>query len=186
MADFVETRKAMEHMVQEDSKEISVKEFEQVLQEHEQFLQNGGGGGHWETLYITNLIFGVYQGINTNVEGKQAQLFFKKLTKVDLQNISLSYANCSAVYAPDKSWVYADLEGSLFIDSYLENCSFENADLQAVDFSRSKMQNCNFRNADLRGTDFENCDMTGADLRGATIDNKTSFKNAIMENVLRD
>lgn len=186
MADFVETRKAMERMVQKDSKEISVKDFEKLLKEHEQFLQNGGGGGHWETLYITNLIFGVYRGIDNNIEGKQAQLFFKKLTNIDLQNIDLSYANCSAVYAPEKNWNNADLEGSLFIDSYLKDCSFENADLQATDFSRSKMQNCNFRNADLSGTDFENCDMTGADLRGANIDDKTSFKNAIMENVLKD
>jgi uncharacterized protein YjbI with pentapeptide repeats len=188
MADnFDETRDSMKNLVQE-AKPVLNKEFDELLLEHDMFLQNGGAGGHWATFYIKNLIFGVYKGINTEdiKTGKQAKLCFKNLQEVNLAEIRLPYADCAAVYAIKKDWNGADLEGSLFIDSILNDCNFDQADLYATDFSRSQMRNCSFRGANLVNTDFEDCDLTGADFRGAKIDPSTSFKNAILKDAKMD
>ena len=183
MSELLETYQAMQRLVKEESKRISVEEFETVLRDHDKFLQNGGAGGQWRTYYIKNLIYGVYAGPTSVSEGKQAKLSFKKMAALDLRGIALPYADCASLHAPNQEWTAADLEGSLLIDSWLDNCSFESADLYAVDFSRSLMQNCNFRGASLIGVDFENCDLRGADFSEAQIDESTSFKNAMLENV---
>lgn len=188
MADnFDETRDSMKHLV-EEAKPILTKEFDEILLDHDMFLQNGGAGGHWATFYIKNLIFGVYKGVNTdNIKGgKQAKLCFKNMQEVDLMHIRLPYADCAAIYAVKKDWSGADLEGSLFIDSILNNCSFDKADLYATDFSRSEMRNCSFKGTSLVNADFEDCDLTGSDFRGAKIDQSTSFKNAILKNAKMD
>lgn len=188
MADnFDETRQSMKSLV-EEAKPILTKEFEEILLNHDMFLQNGGAGGHWATFYIKNLIFGVYKGVNTDdiKEGKQAKLGFKNLQEVGLERIRLPYADCAAVFAIRKNWQNADLEGCLFIDSILNDCVFDQADLYAADFSRSEMRNCSFRGANLIKTDFEDCDLTGADFRGAKIDASTNFKNALLKNAKMD
>ena len=188
MADnFEETRQSMKNLV-EEAKPILGQEFEEILLDHDIFLQNGGAGGHWATFYIKNLIFGVYKGVNTdNIKGgKQAKLCFKSLQEISLEEIRLPYADCAAVYAIKKNWNNADLEGCLFIDSILNNSSFEQTDLYAADFSRSEMRHCSFKGANLSKTDFEDCDLTGADFRGAMIDATTSFKNAILTDAKLD
>jgi uncharacterized protein YjbI with pentapeptide repeats len=189
MATFEETRQTMRELALR-AKKISESEFEEKMELHHQFLNENGAGGRWETFYIDNLIFGVYT--NTNVSNdqvmrdKQANLCFYNLNDIDLLGIRLQYANCAGVKAEAKSWNEADLEGSLFIDSVLPNCSFQYADLYAVDFSRSDMRNCNFRGASLIQTDFENCDLSGCDFRGAQMDNTTKFKGAILNDALFD
>ncbi|MDX2303113.1 MAG: pentapeptide repeat-containing protein [Microscillaceae bacterium] len=178
------TRLAMKQMVLE-SQPISIEEFNKVLEAHDTFLLYGGAGGVWETFYIKNMIFGVYRGPNP-AQGTQAKLGFHDLREIQLTGIVLPYADCSAILCLDKNWSRADLEGSLFIDSILNNCSFQDSDLYGADFSRSEMKHCNFRGANLLKTDFENCDLSGSDFRGAKIDQSTLFKNAILENVLMD
>jgi len=187
MADFTKTQKAVKNSVRE-AKLMTKDKFEEILKKHQEFLQAGGAGGYWETFYIKNLIFGTYkQDTNQNeVPDTQAKLSFHNLRDIDLEEIVLPYANCASINADSKNLQGADLEGSLFIDSIFNNSSFDEADLYAADFSRSEMRYCTFRGANLVKTDFENCDLTGADFRGATIDDSTLFKNAIMDNVLRD
>lgn len=182
-ANFEETLKEMNKLVL-GSSEISKEQFEQILATHEQFLLNGGAGGRWETFYIKNLIFGVYQ--HQGKTEQQAMLNFKNLKNMELENIKLPYANCSGVMCKDKSWAGSDLEGCLFVDSVLTNCSFENCDLSAADFSRSDMRNCNFKGAILNHTDFERCDLTGADFRGAKMISTALFKNTILAQTLMD
>jgi uncharacterized protein YjbI with pentapeptide repeats len=189
MATFEETRQTMRELVLKANK-ITVAEFEEKIEQHNQFLNGGGAGGYWETFYIENLIFGTYLGISAIVDqplrDKQANLCFYDLNDIDLLGIRLQYANCAGVKAEAKSWNEADLEGSLFIDSVLPNCSFQYADLYAADFSRSDMRNCNFRGASLVQTDFENCDLSGCDFRGAQIDPTTKFKGAILRDAIFD
>jgi uncharacterized protein YjbI with pentapeptide repeats len=188
MTEFEETREGMRQLVLK-SKIMESAEFAVILANHQKFLESGGAGGHWQTFYIKNLIFGVYQGAGTNNEkvlNNQAKINFRNLWEIDLQGIRLQYADCVGILAEDKSWAEADLEGTLFIDSILNNCSFQNADLFACDFSRSEMRNCDFRGASLIQADFENCDLTGADFRGAKIDQTTKFKGAILTDALKD
>lgn len=181
---FENTRKVMKEMVLQ-AKTISSDEFRKILVQHEKFMESGGAGGRWETFYIENLIFGAYRGASGS-DGKQAKLGFHNLQEIDLQGISLSYSDCAAIHCIEKSWENADLEGCLFIDSILNQCSFTQADLYAADFSRSELRNCNFQRASLIRTDFEDCDLSGSDFRGAQIDDSTLFKNAIMQDVLMD
>ncbi|MCU0444026.1 MAG: pentapeptide repeat-containing protein [Microscillaceae bacterium] len=189
MANFEETRQTMRELVLKANK-ISSAEFEEKIELHHQFLNEGGAGGYWETFYIDNLIFGTYMGITTsndqNLRDKQANLCFYDLNDIDLLGVRLQYANCAGIKAEAKSWNEADLEGSLLIDSVLPNCSFQYADLYAADFSRSDMRNCDFRGASLIETDFENCDLSGCDFRGAQIDHTTKFKNAILRDAIFD
>lgn len=160
---------------------IDQETFLELLARHDEFLATGGAGGHWQTFYLSNLIFGVYRndpGINPG--GKQMVLNFYDLSALSLQEISLAYANCAGILCQESNWDKADLEGSLFIDSILNNCSFAQADLYAADFSRSEMRACNFRGANCLHTDFENCDLTGSDFRGAKTNAHTSFKGAVL------
>jgi uncharacterized protein YjbI with pentapeptide repeats len=181
---FEETRKAMKETVL-NAENLSQEDFLDMLENHEKFLSSGGAGGRWETFYIDHLTFGVYKDAEGE-QGKQAHLSFRDLSALHLEGISMPYGNCAAILCVGKNWEGSDLEGCLLIDSILNDCNFQNADLYAADFSRSEMRNCDFRGASLIKADFENCDLTGADFRGAQIDDSTSFKNAMMDNVLRD
>ncbi len=186
MSSFEQTRQAMKEMIC-TAPVLSEEAFGEILVQHHIFLEHGGAGGYWETFYIKNLIFGVYRQSNPNEpKGEQAKLSFNNLKEINLAGISLSYADCAGVYAPQCHWTEADLEGSLFVDSILNGCSFQKADLYAADFSRSDMRNCDFRGASLLKTDFENCDLSGSDFRGCQIDRRTRFKNAILVGVKRD
>lgn len=187
MSKLQETIHAMKQQVRENSKSLTQVDFLEIVDLHFLFLQNGGAGGRWETLYVKNLIFGIYQGTDTKDKlGQQAKLSFKNLSNLNLQKLQLIYADFSAVFAEKQNWSHSDLEGCLFTDAILNESYFANTDLQAADFSRSEMKYCNFRGANLSGTDFENCDLTGSDFRETITDEKTSFLNAITKDIIKD
>ncbi|NJL13884.1 MAG: pentapeptide repeat-containing protein [Microscillaceae bacterium] len=180
MSDFAQVRESMRQLVQM-SRPIERETFEELLCQHDTFLATGGAGGHWQTFYLSNLIFGVYRNdLDLSPAGKQMVLNFYDLSALSLHEISLAYANCAGLLCQGGNWERADLEGSLFIDSILNNCSFAQADLYAADFSRSEMKACDFRAANCCHTDFEDCDLTGSDFRGAKADALTSFKGAVL------
>ncbi|HAI76165.1 MAG TPA: hypothetical protein DCM08_07935 [Microscillaceae bacterium] len=182
---FDETRAAMIQLVKNAS-EISADEFWDKHAQHQQFLLQGGAGGRWNTYYIKDLIFGVYDlNLDKAIAELQLQLSFKDLRQLDLRRISMMYANCSGVLASGQNFSEANLEGSLFTDSMLNQVIFRKANLQGADFSRSEMSGCDLREACLWHTDFENCDLTGTDLRGAQMNEHTSFKNAILADVIQ-
>lgn len=187
MSGLQETIAEMKRQVRENSKSLTQSEFQKMIDLHLLFLQNGGAGGRWETLYVKNLIFGLYQGVDgKDKNGTQAKLSFKNLEQLSLQNLQMIYADFSGVLAENQNWKNSDLEGCLFTDSILNGSSFVNSDLQAVDFTRSEMKNCDFREADLSGVDFENCDLTGSDFRKIIKNEKTSFLNAITKDIIKD
>lgn len=182
---FDETRAAMIQLVKNAS-EISAEEFWDKHAQHQQFLLQGGAGGRWNTYYIKDLIFGVYDlNLDKAIAELQMQLSFKDLRQLDLRGVSLMYANCSGALASGQNFSEANLEGTLFTDSMLNQTIFRQANLQGVDFSRSEMRSADLRDACLWYTDFENCDLTGADLRGAQTNELTSFKNAILAEVIQ-
>lgn len=166
---------------------LAKEEFLQIMAQHDVFLENGGAGGSWQTFFINNLIFGVYQApVNKKIPGKQAKLGFYNLQNLDFRGISLPYADCAAILSESQCWDGADLEGSLFVDSLLQGSSFRGADLWGVDFSRSELQNCDFREARLHQADFQDCNLSGSDFRGAVLDAQTQFKDAILDQVRMD
>lgn len=166
---------------------LSQEEFLEIMAQHDLFLEHGGAGGSWQTFFINNLIFGVYQSPgNKKIPGKQAKLGFHKLQGLPLRGVSLPYADCAAILSEGQNWEGADLEGSLFIDSILQGSSFRGADLWGVDFSRSDLQNCDFREARLQKVDFQDCNLSGSDFRGAVLDANTQFKDAILDQVRMD
>jgi uncharacterized protein YjbI with pentapeptide repeats len=174
---FEKTRQNVHTLVQE-AKPIDEKTFEQKCLDHLKFLEKGGAGGHWQTFYIDDLIFGSYRHEGEANQELQASFVFQDLSAMRLSGVRLPYANCATISAQATDWSHADLEGTLFIDSLLNSCSFEYADLTNADFSRSEMKFCSFRGANLRDTDFENCDLTGANFEFAYIDETTKFKGA--------
>lgn len=178
-----ETTRQNVHKLLEQANPIEEQTFEEKCMNHLKFLEKGGAGGHWETFYITDLIFGNYRhegDVNTDL---QAHFAFRDLSQMPLSGVRLSYSNCATISCQASDWSHADLEGALFIDSLLNSCSFEYADLTGADFSRSEMKYCSFRGANLHNTDFENCDLTGSDLEFAHVDETTKFKGAILTGV---
>ncbi len=178
---FEQTRRNVQEMVQKVPA-IDIQKFEERCLHHLKFLETGGAGGHWETFYINDLIFGAYRHTGEANQDYQANFVFQDLSQMRLSGLRLPYSNCATILCQAADWSHADLEGALFIDAILNSCSFEYADLCAADFSRAELKYCSFRGANLRNTDFENCDLTGADLEFAHIDETTKFKNAILTN----
>jgi uncharacterized protein YjbI with pentapeptide repeats len=178
---FETTRQNVYKLVQE-AKPIDEKIFDEKCLQHLKFLEKGGAGGHWDTFYITDLIFGTYRHEGDAPKDLQASFVFFNLSDMRLSGMRLPYSNCATIHCQAADWSHADLEGTLFIDSILNSCSFEYADLTSADFSRSEMKYCSFRGANLHNTDFENCDLTGADFEFAHIDETTKFKGANLTN----
>ena len=178
---FEQTRAKVRELVFR-AQSIDIKKFEEICLRHMKFLETGGAGGSWKTYYINELIYGAYQHEGSPNTDLQASFFFYDLSVMPLSGIRLQYSNCATILCQAADWSHADLEGTLFIDSILNSCSFEYADLYAADFSRSEMKYCNFRGANLHKADFEDCDLTGADFENARIDDTTNFKGAILVN----
>lgn len=166
----------------EGSSPISSKEWQEILEDHQQFLETGGSGGNWET-YLTDggLVFGVYLGA-TGKEGEQAHLEHKNLEGQNLRNLQLPYANLLGVLCKNQDLSGANLSYCLLTDSVFDNTNFEGANLDGADFSRSSLRNCNFRKAILKKVDFENCDLSGSDFTGASLEG-SRFPGAKLENV---
>lgn len=171
-------------ILREASSPMNLEKFNEIIKEHNKFLNSGGAGGHWQTFITGGIILGVYLDAKGS-EGDQAKLSHENLEKLNLEGIVLTYADISGVLCRNQNLKGADLTGSLLTDSDFSGTNFEEANLTNADFSRSKMIGCNFRNANFTGTDLENVDLSDSDLRGAIFEG-TSFKNTIMNNVMKD
>lgn len=175
--------------LRESAEPMTQEEFDIKFEEHYKFIKSGGAGGSWQT-FVTEggmkrgLILGIYLGAQGS-EGEQLKLSHKNLEKLQLENISLTYADLVGVLCRNQNFKNTDLTGSLSTDSDYSGSSFERANLSNADFSRSKMINSNFRETDLTNTDMEDVDLTGSDLRGAMLDG-TKFKNTLLKDVISD
>lgn len=164
-------------------------DFIAALAAHEQFIGSGGGGGHWETMVThdsleTGVVFGVYLGAK-GTAGEQADLGHQLLEGLQLQAVSLPFADLTGCVCLHQDFSQADLRGSLCIDADFTGTRFNQARLARADFSRSELAGCDFREADLTNADFENANLTGADLRGALMAS-TRFTGAVLDRVLKD
>lgn len=163
---------------------LQASEFEQIIVEHQQFLNSGGTGGEWQIIAIQGRALGVYKG-KQHKEGKQAILDMRKFTPaLILHQLQLPYSSWCGVFAEDQDFSEADLLGSIMTDANFEQASFSDANLENVDFSRSNLKGASFLNANLSGADFENCNLEGADFRGAIMDG-SQFKGAVLKDVRR-
>ncbi|MHA1378559.1 MAG: pentapeptide repeat-containing protein [Candidatus Helarchaeota archaeon] len=167
---------------------LTQDDFDELLKEHHKFISSGGAGGNWKS-WVTDekkgVVFGQYLGPEGN-EGRQMDLSYNNLEKINLKSVSLTYANLVGVLCRNQNLKKIDLTGSLCIDSDFSRTDFEGANLTKVDFSRSNMNRCILRNANLTDTDFENTDLTDADLTGAIVTSGTSFKGTILKDAKKD
>lgn len=98
----------------------------------------------------------------------------------DLSNEDFSYAIFEPTPPHSESRMFpnftgANLKGSTFKGSTLNDCNFRMANLQNVDLSEAKIQSANFREADLRHASFKGTlavglDFSNADLRDSNFE----------------
>jgi hypothetical protein len=145
----------------------------ELLAQHAEFIESGGGGGRWETMVTTadpevGVVFGVYLGPKT-ASGRQASLAHSRLEGLDFRAVQLPYADLCGSFGRRQDLTGANLAGSLLVDSDFAGAIFDGADLSGADLSRAELMGCSFRGANLRGADLEKADLTGADLTGADL-----------------
>ncbi|WP_457559691.1 pentapeptide repeat-containing protein [Candidatus Harpocratesius sp.] len=167
--------------IAESSTAVTTQEFRQILQKHQEFIRNGGGGGQWQTMNINGVILGIYLG-KKEIKG-QAVLNNRKLDQLKLVGISLPYANLVGILAEGMNWHKINLNHSLITDSMLKDTCFDDATCIGTDFSRSDLRNCSFKNANLKYADFENCNLMGADFTNANLKH-ARFPGANLVNVI--
>ena len=166
-----------------NSKPVSQSQLEQILEKHFDFLSAGGAGGEWQTILVKGLVLGLYNTTFEVKDGEQATFERANLSKVEMANREMPFANFCGVYKEEGDFQNTNLSYCLFTDSFLEGADFRSANLQNADFSRANLRFANFQNANLQGVDFENCDLSGADFRNANLFN-SRFPGANLENVL--
>jgi uncharacterized protein YjbI with pentapeptide repeats len=165
------------------SKPISKKKLDQIIEKHLDFLSAGGAGGEWQTILVDGLVVGLYNIPLDVKEGEQATFERANLSKIELANKEIPFANFCGAYKEKGDFSNANLSYCLFTDSLLEGADFHNSNLQSTDFSRANLRGANFQNANLQGVDFENCDLTGADFRNTKLKN-ARFPGANLEDIL--
>ncbi|MEM7103532.1 MAG: pentapeptide repeat-containing protein [Bacteroidota bacterium] len=181
-ADTSKLNPSLMHQLAASSSPLTADEIKTILRQHHVFLESGGGGGHWETLSVANLVMGFYRGPKATA-GEQASFERKHLAKaLSFEDAIMPYASFCGCYSPGVSFAGANLSNCLFTDAVLENALFTAAKLRGSDFSRAILRQADFREADLRSCDFENCDLRGADFRGAMLEG-SRFPGALLEDV---
>lgn len=159
-------------------------ELQELLNQHQAFLDAGGAGGRWERLHVSGIPMNLYMG--GSGEGEQLKLAMK-LIDADcnlLKAANMAYADLAGAMMENVNFSGCTLDGSLLTDGFFSNASFENASLRGVDFTGADFTDANFRGADLTNADFEIANCTGADFTGANLTGAT-FKGAELKNVKR-
>lgn len=163
-------RYGMMKVLRESAPRVSQKEWVETMKQHVLFLENGGGGGKWQTVSVgegpAGTVLAIYLGPKTST-GAQASFMNKSIEGLPLKGANLSYSNMVGARAQKQNFDGANLQGICATDADFSGSSFKHADLRGADFSRSLMTGCDFTGATLEGdvdrenVDFENADMTG-------------------------
>ena len=140
-------------------KKISREELNEMLVQHELWLNNEGG----EQLNLED------------VDLRDVDLRYADLRRADLRRANLRYANLR--YADLRS---ADLRSANLINADLGNANLRYAnlryanlryaDLRSADLGNANLRYADLRNADLRYADLRNADLRSADLRSANLE----------------
>ncbi|MHA1646306.1 MAG: pentapeptide repeat-containing protein [Promethearchaeota archaeon] len=193
-SDYSDVDKQYMRAAAEQSDSISLTEWKKILSDHLEFLNQGGGGGDWQTMNLNGVILGLYSGPKNPNENKNrsdthetnsghALLNNKKLSYLPFKGVQLSYANLVGVICETNDLTGVHFNHALATDAYFKDSIFDNGSFIGTDFSRSDFRGCSFQNANLKYTDFENCDLTGADFRGAILKG-SRFPGAILKNTI--
>ncbi len=169
------------HQMSETTAPIPVAQFEQMLKDHQVFVDSGGRGGKWQSLEVAGLTFAVYVGASAT-SGKQASFLNCNLSLLKLSGFNLECIDFVNVYYKNGTFQNSNLKNCIFIDSILINVDFSEADLSGSDFSRALMMDCQFCNSNLSNCDFENCNMSNSNFEGANTSG-SRFPGAVLENV---
>jgi len=170
------------HQMSENTAPIHSAQFEQMLNDHQIFVDNGGKGGKWQSLEVAGLTFALYIGTSAQI-GKQASFLNCNLSLLHLSGLNMECIDFVNIYYKNGSFRNSNLRNCIFIDSILVNVDFSGADLSDSDFSRSLMMDCNFCDSNLSNCDFENCNLANSNFKGSNTSG-SRFPGAVLDNVM--
>jgi len=148
---------------------LSHDELRRIGDQHQSFLEAGGGWGTWTVVEAAGVPLCTYSK-HDQKPGAQACLRMKNIAKADLRDAKLPYADLSAAYGVGADLSGAVLENSVLVDSIFEGANFTGASLRYADLSGCQLAGACFFGADLQGADFEGADCTDVDFRGANLE----------------
>ena len=172
--------------------EFTQSVFDQMIADHETWLDSGGSGGQ-----RLNLVGRDLRGLKFHSRLDQASFVncdmrytqfdrTTKLSKCVFRASDFSFAHFSTNSCRESDFSECTLSRSIFAPgSYLSTCEFAGAAVDFTDFRGAKFQSCSFKNNSFRltqfgeGTDltgtkketvfhnsqFDNCDLSGQDMR---------------------
>jgi len=144
---------------------IDSAEFEQIITDHQIFLETYSGTGKWNSFNVSeDTHMATLQGECTY---NQANVSHRDISDFDFTGVNLRCSNLVGTFGACISFESADLRESIATDSFFEGTWFRDAQLAGSDFSRAVLRECSFINADLRDINFEGADLRDADFTGA-------------------
>ena len=99
----------------------------------------------------------------------------------DLRDRDLSEKNLAGAH-----FIKADGRGTFFLKSQLKDAHFEGADLRYAYFVGADLRYAHFEGAELRGTIFTGADLRGASLDGSISDERTTWDDAQMGDLVEE
>lgn len=155
-------------------RKISSEELSEILEKHEQWLQDEGKGER------ANLSAANLSGLNlANVNLQYANLHHVNLQDAFLQGVNLKGADLS----------FAELGGAYLKDATLREANMENVDLSYANLSYASLHGVCLTmaylvNTKLYATDLGYANLKKADMRGADL-RKTIFQGAFLGGMCR-
>jgi hypothetical protein len=139
--------------------EPSDEELEEILREHERWVESEGEDGERADFWDANLSDEDLQGADLSGAGLlDANLSDADLWGADLSGANLLFADLSDAHLKDADLFGADLWNANLrkanpIGAHLEGADLRNATLWGADLTHATFLGANLRNADLGGTD---------------------------------
>lgn len=99
------------------------------------------------------------------VRGRRVVLASSRLDGVDLKNVSMPQAQCSATSFEQTEFGGADLSGANFVDANLKGAKLQNAQLTLAAFVRANLSGANLEGAVLDQARLVKCDVSSASLQ---------------------
>lgn len=134
---------------------ISAEQIQQILQEHQKWLNTDGRMGKKAVL------------IGADLSG--AYLYGANLVKADLKQATLSGANLTGANLAEADFSVADLSGAILYQASLVKTQFKGANLQRAALFGANCQEADFEAADLQGANLSTANLPRTHLRDANL-----------------
>lgn len=143
--------------------EPSEEELEEILQEHERWVESEAGAGK--------------RAVLSKVYLAGAHLAEAKLREADLSEAFLLEADLSGAILRGATLSEAALSGADLSEADLVAATLSEADLRGADLPEADLSGATLSGADLRGADLSEAQLARATLSGAVIDKETLMRS---------